>query len=75
MGRDSPPGNASLPTSRWQPGWRIIDEYAMLLPADLPAGSYDIKIGMYQADGQRLPTGGEAIRLGAIQITDQQGVK
>jgi hypothetical protein len=75
VGRDSPPGNASLPTSRWQPGWRIIDEYAMLLPADLPAGSYDIKIGMYQADGQRLPTGGEAIRLGAIQITDQKGVK
>jgi hypothetical protein len=72
---DSPPGNASLPTSRWRPGWRIIDEYALLLPADLPAGSYDIEIGMYQADGKRLPAGGEAIRLGAIQISDQQGVQ
>jgi hypothetical protein len=74
-GKDRPPGNASLPTSRWQPGWRIIDEYALPLPADLPAGSYDIEIGMYQADGQRLPAGGEAIRLGAIQIGDQQGVQ
>ncbi len=70
VGKDSPPGNASLPTSRWQSGWRIIDEYALPLPADLPAGSYDIQIGMYQADGQRLPAGSEAIRLGAIQIGD-----
>jgi hypothetical protein len=74
-GKDSPPGNASLPTSRWRPGWRIIDEYALLLPANLPAGSYNIEIGMYQADGQRLPAGGEAIRLGAIQIGDQQDVQ
>lgn len=75
VGKDSPPGNASLPTSRWQPGWRIIDEYALPLPADLPAGSYDIEIGMYQADGQRLPASGEAIRLGALQISDQQSVQ
>lgn len=74
-GKDSPPGNASLPTGRWQPGWRIIDEYALSLPSDLPAGSYDIEIGMYQADGQRLPAGGESIRFGSIQIGDQQDVQ
>lgn len=75
VGKDSPPGNASLPTSRWQPGWRIIDEYAMPLPADLPPGSYQLEIGMYQAGGARLPASGEAIRLGAVQVTAPEVVE
>lgn len=68
VGKDSPPGNASLPTKRWRPGWRIIDEYELLLPADLPAGEYELEIGMYQADGQRLPAGGEGLKLGVVQV-------
>lgn len=67
-GKDSPPGNGSLPTGRWQPGWRIIDEYGIQLPADLPAGGYEIEVGLYQADGRRLPEVAEAIRLGAVQV-------
>ena len=71
-GKDSPPGNASLPTSRWQPGWRIIDEYELQLPADLPPGSYQLALGMYAADGARLPANGEALRLGAVQVKARQ---
>lgn len=74
VGKDSPPGNASLPTSRWQPGWRIIDEYAMPLPADLPPGSYQLEIGLYQSDGRRLPEGGEALRLGGVEVIAQEEV-
>jgi len=66
--QDSPPGNGSLPTRRWQPGWRVIDEFALQLPADLPAGAYALEIGMYQADGTRLPAGGGAVHLGAVAI-------
>ncbi len=68
LGKDSPPGNASLPTSRWRPGWRIIDEYAMSLPADLPPGDYELAIGMYQVDGQRLPENVEVLPLGSVQV-------
>ncbi len=68
VGKDGPPGAGSLPTSRWQPGWRIIDEYALPLPADLPSGVYEIEAGMYQTDGQRLPARAEALPLGVIQV-------
>lgn len=68
VGKDSPPGNASLPTTSWQPGWRIIDEYELQLPADLPAGGYELEIGLYQADGQRLPANGDGLVLGAVQV-------
>ena len=33
---DSRPGRGSLPTNRWQAGWRVIDEYQVSLPGDLP---------------------------------------
>jgi hypothetical protein len=67
-GKDGPPGNGSLPTSRWQPGWRILDEYQIQLPADLAPGEYHLDIGMYDAAGAVLPTSGEAIRLGEVTI-------
>lgn len=67
-GRDSQPGLGSLPTTRWQAGWRVLDEYQIALPADLPAGAYTLAIGLYQADGSRLPADGEGIILGEVQI-------
>ncbi|MGL4650460.1 MAG: hypothetical protein ACRC1H_13715, partial [Caldilineaceae bacterium] len=66
-GKDALPGGGSLPTSRWQTGWRILDEYQILLPADLAPGVYDLAAGLYQADGSRLPAD-EPIRLGAVTI-------
>ena len=75
VGKDSQPGNASLLTSRWQPGWRIIDEYALPLPADLPPGSYQLEIGMYRGDGARLPVSGEAVSLGAVPIIAREGAE
>lgn len=67
-GRDGPPGAGSLPTSRWQPGWLIIDEYQIDLPADLAPGLYGLEAGLYQASGQRLPSEGAGIFLGNVQI-------
>ena len=54
--RDSPPGGGAWPTSSWQPGDVIEDEYQLPVPADLPAGEYTLAAGMYDlATMRRLP--------------------
>ncbi|MBW7882545.1 MAG: hypothetical protein H3C34_07900 [Caldilineaceae bacterium] len=67
-GFDSRPGNGSLPTSRWQAGWRILDEYQITLPAELAPGAYQLEIGLYEPDGEQLPAGGAAIMLGDVTV-------
>jgi hypothetical protein len=68
-GRDGPPGAGSLPTTRWQAGWRVMDEYQMAVPADLPAGTYMLAAGLYRPeDGRRLPATDVGIELGEVQI-------
>ncbi|HAJ35368.1 MAG TPA: hypothetical protein DCL15_06705 [Chloroflexi bacterium] len=67
-GVDSRPGAGSLPTTRWQADWRILDEYQMLLPSDLPAGEYALAIGLYSADGARLPADGAGLQIGEVTL-------
>lgn len=67
-GHDSQPGAGSLPTLRWQPGWRILDEYQLALPGELPAGRYTIEIGLYGADERRLPTTEPSFILGEVTL-------
>ncbi|NJN81569.1 MAG: hypothetical protein HC802_04305 [Caldilineaceae bacterium] len=67
-GKDSPPGEGSLVTTRWQAGWQVLDEYKIALPADLLPGEYALEIGLYQHDGPRLPAQGSGLNLGKIQI-------
>lgn len=44
---DSQPAAGSRPTSQWQPGQVITDPYALLTPADAPAGRYQLQVGLY----------------------------
>lgn len=67
-GSDGPPGGGSLRTSRWQPGWRVLDEYQIQLPGDLAPGTYTLAAGLYRADGARLPADGPGILLGDVVI-------
>jgi len=67
-GHDSRPGADSLPTTAWQAGWLVLDEYQLALPGDLPAGSYELAIGLYQPSGEHLPTTEGGIALGEVQI-------
>jgi len=67
-GVDSLPGAGSLPAARWQPGWRILDEYQIPLPADLPAGDYALEIGLYNEQNQRLPADGSALWIGEVSL-------
>jgi 4-amino-4-deoxy-L-arabinose transferase-like glycosyltransferase len=47
-GWDQEPGKASYPTSAWQPGEVVVDEYALTIPSDAPAGEYSLEVGLYQ---------------------------
>jgi hypothetical protein len=63
---DAPPLGGRWPTSLWLPGVRLDDEHRVPLPGDLPAGSYELLVGLYDpATGARLPLadGGDALRL------------
>jgi hypothetical protein len=39
----------------WQPGQAVIDRHGVLLPADLPSGTYTLVVAVYHAaTGERL---------------------
>jgi hypothetical protein len=53
---DQWPVSGTHATSSWAPGERISDAYTVQLPADAPAGRYQVEIGLYLlASGERLP--------------------
>jgi hypothetical protein len=71
---DSPPLEGRWPTSLWQPGVALDDVHTIPLPQDLPAGTYDLLVGLYDpATGQRLslPDGSDAVRLTGLKIPAQ----
>lgn len=45
---DGAPACAIYPTTRWEPGQIIRDPHLIELPADLPAGTYQLTAGMYE---------------------------
>ena len=52
--RDAVPGNGLFPVESWEPGELVRDQFALLLPPDLPAGEYEIQVGIYNdTSGQR----------------------
>jgi hypothetical protein len=53
---DGEPVDGTYPTSAWQPGSLIQDTHRLSLPAELPPGEYDLRIGLYLLEtGERLP--------------------
>ncbi len=54
--QDGPPGGGYRPTTSWAVGEEIADHRGLLLPEDIPAGTYQLAIGLYDgATGERLP--------------------
>jgi len=73
--RDSEPGGNLIPTDGWQAGKQIVDNHGLLIPADAPAGTYTIMMGLYEVGGEngRLPIqiNGEvmdALPVGEIEL-------
>lgn len=53
---DTRPGHDSYPTTVWQAGEVIIDEYRLVIPRDVTRNEYQIEIGMYiLKTGARVP--------------------
>jgi eukaryotic-like serine/threonine-protein kinase len=52
--RDVEPVNGLRPTQTWTRGELISDAHQVMLPADTPAGTYQIRVGLYNEQG-RLP--------------------
>jgi hypothetical protein len=52
---DRPPADGAYPTSLWDPGEVIPDAIQIPVPAQIPAGGYEIVVGLYDpATGKRL---------------------
>jgi hypothetical protein len=52
--RDAVPGNGLFPVESWEPGAVVRDQFALPLPLELPAGKYELQVGVYSATtGQR----------------------
>jgi hypothetical protein len=74
-GTDQPPCRNHVPTTQWHAADMLRDRIALPLPAELPAGTYELSAGMYtSASGERLLVGGEsalsarAVRLQTITV-------
>ena len=74
---DGDPVGGFTPTSRWEPGELIEDCHYVALPADLQAGNYRLKAGLYEFDplsGQvrnlptRPPSADGRVDLGEITL-------
>jgi len=63
--QDIEPVNGLRPTTSWAPGEIINDPHQVVIPADTPAGTYQIRVGLYDAGG-RMPV----LDAGQTQVVD-----
>ncbi|MBU1877470.1 MAG: glycosyltransferase family 39 protein, partial [Chloroflexi bacterium] len=62
--QDKRPINDYMPTSKWQPGQVMKDEYHLFVPYGTPPGDYYLVVGLYRAaTGQRLSVFGKENRV------------
>jgi hypothetical protein len=72
---DAQPRNGAYPTSVWSVNEVIPDNHTIDLPAEMPAGVYDIVVGLYDApSGARLPVAVSPFRTadGAVKIGEME---
>lgn len=74
--QDNPPRRGRYPTSVWDAGEEVPDEYTLVFPPAVPAGEYRLIAGMYTpADVRRLPVSdpagralGDAVEFGTLRL-------
>ena len=67
---DGPPLEGASPTSTWQPGDLKYDIHPVVLPATLPAGTYQLAVKVYwYGDNQPLPVQTQRNRARHPRIT------
>ena len=73
--RDGEPGGGQRPTTGWAAGETIADNHGLLLPAGLPPGQYELRLGLYDAlnPAARLPVnGGDSLHLEVISVEEEK---
>lgn len=79
VGFDQAPAGQRFPTQYWRAGDRILDQVPLALPAELPAGEYEVWVGLYETASQgtlRLPitspgglgTGDGEVLIGRVRV-------
>ncbi len=54
--KDSQPASGFYPTTSWEKGEIVRDQYDVAIPAEAPPGDYRLEVGLYRAEtGERLP--------------------
>ncbi|MBV9326902.1 MAG: glycosyltransferase family 39 protein [Chloroflexi bacterium] len=72
--RDAEPSDNLRPTTGWQRGEQIEDNYGIAIPQDLPAGSYTLEVGMYVGDTRSMFDGKtDHLVLGQVEVTPAEG--
>ena len=67
---DTPPVGGLAPTNRWQPGDIVRDQHTIQRPADLPPGTYTLRLGFFLREtGQRLPAVAPDVEADSVKIT------
>ncbi len=70
--KDNMPRDDLSPTTQWEVGELIVDLHVLPIPLNMPAGEYQVIIGMYNwQTGQRIPVhtpSGQEIASGAIVL-------
>jgi hypothetical protein len=51
--RDAIPGNGEFPATSWEPNEVVRDQFAVPLPEELPVGTCELQVGIYDAASQR----------------------
>jgi hypothetical protein len=73
-GHDNAPAGNRFPTSFWQAGDRVVGEFPIDLPMDLPPGEYNLWVGLYESASQgvnRLPisdAGGQEVAHNTVHL-------
>lgn len=74
--RDSEPVGGWRPTTEWQRGELVRDHHGLLIPDGVSGGEYELVVGLYDSQGERLPVlddegrpVGDKVSLGFIQIS------
>lgn len=68
---DSQPRGGAFPTTWWAAGETVVDDVQMPIPPGVPAGNYQLLVGVYQQPSlQRLQvgTGGDVFSLGMVEV-------
>ena len=67
---DKQPGRGTYPTTSWQSGETIIEDFVLKIPPEAATGDYKIQAGMYLLEtGERVPLSSDGARLSDDAVT------